>query len=54
MLKLTGYFILVLGIYAIALNIGLRGSTKVVLNNAILLALATFIYILERPKKIII
>jgi O-antigen/teichoic acid export membrane protein len=52
--KITGYFVLTLGIYLITTTFGFEGNMKWIINNGILLLLATFIYILEKPKKIII
>jgi len=54
LLKLTGYFILTLGIFLISTAFNFDGKMKVLVNNGILLLLASFIYIVEKPKKIII
>ena len=54
LLKIGGYFLLVMGIYALTSSISMEHGIKIFVNNGILLALALFIYSLERPKKIII
>ena len=54
MLRIAGYFLISLGVYAFTSAIEVVGSTRLILNNGILLLLAAFIFILERPKKIII
>jgi len=54
LLKLGGYFILTLGIYFVSTQLNLEGQMKVIVNNTILLALVALIYILEKPKKVII
>lgn len=53
--RMLGYFVFTIGIYVATSSIDYGNSTiRIGVNNSILLALAALIYVLERPKKIII
>ena len=54
LLKISGYMMLALGLYAISDDLPGNEGSGILIKNAMLILAACFVYILERPKKIII
>jgi O-antigen/teichoic acid export membrane protein len=53
-LKIVGYFGIVLGVFYLSSIVDIDNSLRVIVNNAILLVVLAMFYALERPKKMII